>query len=1132
MSTNGVRWVRTRKSNKCPVCGEWGFCEVSADGEYAHCMHVESDHPLTHRLGGWRHSLRLGLEARGQGLEPLKSEAVPTNFEPLNLEEKDKIFRALLRRCPLSAAHRDYLIGEGVPGHLAEKCGTLRYDRAASIARELVERFGESIGERHPALRKLTTKNGRTWWTIASAADGILFPALDLDGRIEGLQIRKDKPLGANDRYRWLSSDGKGGTPITIFTIDDYRFTIGEQEQANAKLNINKENSANSAFSSANSAVKCSHLFITEGWKKGAALVGAWGADGWAAVSLAGVDAYQPAQLLEVIERLNPAKVVLGFDQDKRQNPRVQAAEQKLLRLVAAAFPQVSVYSLEWDGELGKGFDDALKADADFHLSVLLPDKRYVSELPGLVAERIFGAANARKLYTIEEARLAHGQLFKDVLRQPDGRRIAVTSTTGTGKSRAADDAVARMLLDGWLSYRVLLLAPNKANIRERTAPDTLLGQALGLGDGRIAIQLGRHYVEDIATLSVKGGGGLQPLCANSNASLAGHARHAAARIVCRDCPFASDANWEAVCNGTDKEGLARPFKCEEEGYLATRKASAAAQVVIATKEAYLNNSREIEKFDVVICDEELLPYLVESGITISSAVLATWRQRLTASGVVAPGWLKLFEVIEQAIGLHRQSEVVRIREFGDQYRLLPALGILEFAAELLECDLNMLVEQCESEAALNPVEMGRYDAYRFELPFTDHAGRAVIPYRAARSLLNALKPRANPPYFAKQTDGSYALEIWEVRAHLVEALASKRLIVLDSTVPPALRGLLPDLEEVTYRVAQNLRITQITNALYTKRDLLNSRTRELVADALRGFVAGHQPRQHLTIAPQRFLDALITPEDVSGLTQSSIVNRKPSIVVEHWGLHRATNRYSECDSLALVGHHLRPLDEIRAEVAAIRAYRGCSLPLADCKLKSEQFTKQKLRLYNLTPAEDDGYGFCAGRWMQCDADSDVQAAIEHDYTSHIAQAIGRLRAALRPADLPPVEVLILCNEPVGDLPVHELTTAKRLAARQEPEVSENQPTETETETATGSSQKDVFTESNHGETFEKGEVAGASAANLAFGIGGLVVREWHRDAFDPTLDQDETPSAQLYPRSSARAYPPDIWDDPPEGGS
>ncbi|HEX2913535.1 MAG TPA: DUF3854 domain-containing protein [Chloroflexia bacterium] len=944
-----IRWLRASRRHPCPVCGHRDWCEISDVGQLVHCMRVPSDKPLRARGGGWLH--RLGLALPQVTLADLRLiPNPPVEFKPLTPEQLDELNRELLRICPLSEAHRAYLEAEGVD---PQGCGSLAYSQAATVARALVARFGEEICRRHPALREVTSANGKRWWTIASAADGILFPALGVDGLILGLQIRKDKPRGKDDRYRWLSSDGRGGTPLTV-------------------------------MQAAPGAESRHHLIITEGYKKASVAARTWQCH---ALSLAGVTAYKDSDLLQAVEKLGVQSVSLAFDADKREKKAVREAEQRLLRLLAAALPHLELFYLNWDGAYGKGLDDALKAGAECRFDPATPSEgpRLVTGLPAEVLARAF--PGVKPLYTLEEARLQHRALLDRLVVQPDGSHTVITSTTGTGKSKAADDALATALLNGAIRHRVLLLCPDKANIAERTAPGTLLYQALA--EGLLVIQRGRNLI----TLD-KPRSSQPEDCANPQAFEAGAARHAAAKFVCKDCPFGSAENWEK-----SYPGQPRPFKCEEEGYIASRRASHKAQAVLATKDAYLNNSKELDKFDLVICDEELLPHLIESGIRMDTEVLKGWREKIALKELDAPHWQKLFAIIEAT--LDRLSNERPDLPAG---RLLDARATLENEAlKRYGFDLPTLANLCLYESALDLAEALRYEAYKFELPYK-HNGRLALPYRAATSLLNALADPQQPLYSLKNAAGSFALEIFEARGHLVEALRQKTIVILDSTVPPQLKKLFPFLQEVRFDVPQRLRITQTTNALYSKADLHRPETRWLVARGIAAFARHSQ--KHLSIVPLRFEEgdkALALPENS---------------MVEHWGRHRATNRYSDCDSLALVGHHLRPIDRIEAEVRAIKAWTGEAEA-------APAHAANRLRLYNHLSS----YGRAAGRWMQAHSDPDVQAAIEHDYAGHIIQAIGRLRAALRPAHLPPVEVLILCNEPVADLQIDELTGVRQLIA-------------------------------------------------------------------------------------------------------
>lgn len=941
-------WKRTNRHNHCPVCGKFGWCEVSDDRTKAHCMHTPSAIEMHHRQGGWLHILvnSPALVATAADLRP-----VPQLPQPLAPALVSQINRALLAHCPLNEKHQKYLEAEGVP---PAGCGSLNYKAARDIARDLVNQFGEATARRHPALLEVTSKDGRKWWTIASAADGLLFPATNHEGLILGIQIRKDQPKGSDDRYRWLSHEGLGGTPLTLFRA--------------------KAGAGNSHY-----------LIITEGYKKAAVAAGVWQCH---AISLAGVNAYSESELIKTVEALGVTAISLAFDQDKRTKPQVQEAEQRLLRTLAAVFPRSAFYSLNWAGEKAKGLDDAVKSEVEIQLDPAnFSGKRFVNDLPAEALARQFGTA--RPLYTLPEVRSLHRQLFEKVFLNPDNSRRVVTSTTGTGKSYACDATLAGVLITGLLGReRVLLLAPSKANIAERTAPGTGLGRAVRLG--LAAIQRGRNPI-DLERPRTP-----QPEdCANPLAQDAGAARQIAAKVVCKDCPFGSEKNWleHAKEYGYDPN-QPRPFKCEEEGYIASRRRSEAAQVVIATKESFLNNSEMLEDFTIVICDEGLLDYLIEK-ISIDTNALASWREKMALKNFDIPAWRQLMRIIEKAFDTLAEKAKAEKKRYNE---LLDCPPVLESAAEALGYNYTEVLSDCgfytnrcnEGEKALDT-------PYR-------HQTKLRLPFRAARELLDSLTNPDNPAQFQRQADGSYSLLIHRVRRHLVDLLRQRTVVVMDATMPPQLRMLLPDIEEVRYEVPQAIHISQVTSGLYSRDDLANPRTRERVAQAIDAFVLPGS--KNLTIMPMRFeqsAEALAVPEGTDA---------------GHWGKDdRATNDYKGHDSLVLVGHPMRPIDFIRAEVIACRAYAGIEAPEPGQQ-------KQRLRMYNhLLPN-----GHAAGRYMKQHEDPDVQAAIEFDYFANVTQATGRLRAAERAeAGLPPARVLLFCNEPAGDVPINQLVTVDEL---------------------------------------------------------------------------------------------------------
>jgi Domain of unknown function (DUF3854) len=321
-------WLRTTRNNSCPCCGKYGWCEISDDGAKAHCMHSPNGGVRTeHRGGGRIFDLR-----SEQRVNPAYLPKRKPLFEKLDKLTLDRINRAFLAMCPLKPEHKEYLEKEGVP---TNNIGSLTYCEAVTIAKTLVKRFGEETAARHPLLRKFASKDGsKQFWGLAVKSGGILFPAVNKDGQILGIQIRQDNPLDNSHRYYWLSSEGKGGTPLSVFK--------------------GNENSP-----------KTDTLVITEGYKKAAAINQHWGSP---AISVAGVGAYNKDELIATVQALRAKQVVIAFDQDKRTNQMVQEAEERLLRNLSSALPDVNLKRLEWDEKKGKGLDDAIKAGAELKI--------------------------------------------------------------------------------------------------------------------------------------------------------------------------------------------------------------------------------------------------------------------------------------------------------------------------------------------------------------------------------------------------------------------------------------------------------------------------------------------------------------------------------------------------------------------------------------------------------------------------------------------------------------------------------------------------------------------------------------------------------------------------------------------
>lgn len=956
-------WDRVSRETPCPICRKSDFCEVSNDGLVVHCMRIASDLPSTYRLGGWLHLLKTKASWAAR-----KTAAPRNKTEKLSDEERDRMNRRAMDLLP-----------DLIPAHLPlinpiDPAECRSFNRAISerVGTQLALEFGTDLADRLPALISSgTDEDGRPRYRLAAWHNGAVISYENKrTGILAGLQLRKET-ADKNNKYIWISN-GTGGAPFGL------EYVPGS-----------------------------TRIFLIEGKKKAVAGRSHFG-DTF--IYFSGVTAFDKQDLLKELDELGAVKSVIAFDQDKHKNKFVHDAELKLIRLLQEERPGLTVQTLEWPLEIGKGLDDALVAgfkDFEFKAVAAPRRKKVVTDLPLSRLTETFGN-QVRQVLSIEQSHKAHANFAREHLLSKELKQIVIASPTGAGKSRAYDDEVTTLGLENKLPGRVLIVCPDKANVTERTAPGTKLHRLIQTGQARI--QIGRQAYKPDA----------QPTefdCRNiGQAHTAGEKRHIPAKSVCQACPFSNPEKWAQAYGDTPMM-----WNCQEKGYLASRKKSKAAQVVIATHKAYLNDSEELDDFDFVVVDEALMPLLMER-IVIDKGTLAGWRERygiykgaeikkLKGEGMYSRSarrelereethWLKLFDILDLAIAGMASTHAGELNPVA----LHPVMAAIKEAAGKLGV---LMFDAWLAGTSNPPPSQGDDEIYPFEKPYSDtsHNGgpsELRFPLRAAYDLLQALKVGDQSIKAQRAQDGTFGLVITQVAGGLVERISNKSMAILDATPPPILSKLLPKLETKSFEIAQHLVISQTTNALFTKNDLNNPKTRSTIEAAIAKFLEGAD--EPLVMLPKRYEDG------------EKAIKVPLGALVGHWGKDdRATNKFKDCDRLVLLGHQERPIDYIQAEIEAVRVYQGETAPA--------QTSGDKLRLYNtvVEPGKT-----AAGRWCNSHCDPDVQAAIEHDYVAFIKQAIGRLRAALRTPDRP-AEVLILCAEPVGDLKVDDLTTVQDL---------------------------------------------------------------------------------------------------------
>ena len=324
-------WVRVRPSDPCPVCRGKKWCLVHHGRGLVAC--TDPDHPSEvwwERLNAHVHSLDgrpVGPDWRDT-IRPIRPE-VPAPRPPLDPDELDRAYRALLAACPLSPDHRAAMVERGMS---PEEVGAGGYGSLPADGRErgaVVARVTAALG--HDPIGRVPGFYHRRDGSVGiNALPGMLSAIRGFDGRINGVQVKVDDPdEAASGKYRWVSG-GEGGVGIDGHTLHIAR--------------------------PPGPARRWRQVVVTEGKIKGEIVANRMRIP---ALCVAGVDnTDRVVDHLRLLDEGGGIEACIAFDADKGTNPSVARAEQRLVAKVRAAGYRVVEW--RWSAADAKGIDDLL----------------------------------------------------------------------------------------------------------------------------------------------------------------------------------------------------------------------------------------------------------------------------------------------------------------------------------------------------------------------------------------------------------------------------------------------------------------------------------------------------------------------------------------------------------------------------------------------------------------------------------------------------------------------------------------------------------------------------------------------------------------------------------------------------
>ena len=255
------------------------------------------------------------LDRKGQTLYP-RQPLPEVEENPLTgVEERHATYTALLQNLTLASDHRENLLSRGLSPEEIHRLGykTTPVLGFSSLAKRLREKGLYLAGV--PGFYK-----NQSQWTLKITGRGILIPVRDVQGQIQGLQVRLDNV--EKRKFRWLSSNGL-------------------EEGCGAKTWVHLAGEPRPL------------VFLTEGPMKADVI---HFLTGQTVLAVAGVNSL--SQLKPALEKLQAAgmeQIMTAFDMDYLVNPHVQNGQENLTHLLEECGIAYGTYL--WDPRY-KGLDD------------------------------------------------------------------------------------------------------------------------------------------------------------------------------------------------------------------------------------------------------------------------------------------------------------------------------------------------------------------------------------------------------------------------------------------------------------------------------------------------------------------------------------------------------------------------------------------------------------------------------------------------------------------------------------------------------------------------------------------------------------------------------------------------------
>lgn len=975
---------RVTKRRPCEICGRDHYCGYDPLAGVAFCPKVANQTGAT--FGAWGYIHKVGATPTEYNAHLARTSRPEVILTPGEAEARNLLYGEMAVFCKISTDDFiDLTTRRGMTAAQAKRHGYFTYPgkaqrRALADHLETIAATGSTVARRwnkahsdhtlDSAMVRLPgrftqAKRGKWGGYITNLAgpddDTLAIPVKDVNGNTVAIRLRIDaqhSPTGKK-QVKWLSSSERSGgtspgSPIHVAkpeAITDARIWITEGEiKANLAADV-----------------------------LGAICVSIPGYTNWHALPET-MDALKAAGYLAT-------EVVVALDQDSSAS--THANVQKEASAIACAMTQKGFTAnvATWDAKDGKGLDDLLMAKGMPTITPFAAPRQR-----GLVATAPVTYGADSNIVSMMEAEFQLEEAAKQIFpaKWPRGLKametIVLMATMGLGKTynmlKRLDELdrnnawpkIWSVKNNSTRDVRVLVLFDDMKILAEQT--EKYFGAVWtqdqydenGVQKSRwvwnyAANSRPTFYVTEGRNAAPNSGG----YCANM--ALAGEVSERRGLPIvdaCRigkdvPCPFAED--------------------CQIGGYLAGKKAAKTARIVCACKSAYLNESKELDDFDLVIMDEDTAHAFLEE-ISITSGDVDQWRKLLAERDPIGEFWqLEKFLAWMQAASNHAKAHGEGMQSPAMQHfratAPADALDVLQYARAAAQWDSG-----------------GRNRTFYRAICEVIRDNDRAIPLRAlhdiTQGLLNEWERHPEADTRLRFTDAG-TLTYRHPRLGLIMRLFARRVAILDATGDPqALKRIhavatsematTPPFTVHHVQVRHNIRLTQISDSLYGRKALGKDggvkwhAIEETVAAMAKRLGIGNKEVARLTFK-------LFDPNDATSETAGD-----DTFVTGHYGLdNKATNRFfndeTKCRMLVTIGNYVPNIGEITAVVEAWRFS-------ADPRETGKHFVTV------CYPGKAEGVE------RPVADDPDIQRAIQHATWAAETQALGRMRDVRRPGEV------------------------------------------------------------------------------------------------------------------------------------